>query len=64
MVLALQTPIIAQIIIHHCTKVFTTDQARGNPEHFVNICIAAVNKYSITYIAFDSFLHNRTPCVP
>ena len=33
--LALQALIIVQTIIHRCSKVSTTGQARVNPEHYV-----------------------------
>ena len=35
MVVALQELIIVQTIIHHHGKVFTSSQARVNPEHYV-----------------------------
>ena len=38
--LALQVLIIAQTIIHYHSKVFTTGQARVNPEHYVIKCVA------------------------
>ena len=31
--------IIVQTNIHHCSKVFATGPARGNPEHYVIKCI-------------------------
>ena len=37
--LALQALIIVQTIIHHCSKAFTTGQARVNPEHYVIKCV-------------------------
>ena len=33
------TIIIAQTNIHHCSKVFTTSQARFNPERYVIKCV-------------------------
>ena len=33
------TIIVVQINIHHCSKVFTTGQARVNPEHYVIKCV-------------------------
>ena len=33
------TIIIVQTNIHHRSKVFTTGQARGNPEHYVIKCV-------------------------
>ena len=35
----LQALIIVQTIIHHHSKVFTTSQARVNPEHYVIKCV-------------------------
>ena len=35
----LLVPIIVQTVIHHCSKVFTSGQARVNPDHYVIKCV-------------------------
>ena len=39
--IGLQELIIVQTIIHHCSKVFTTGQARVNPEYYVIKCVGS-----------------------